>query len=303
LGFLVLVALLQGCSIHQLAVNKLADTLASGGATFATEDDPELVKAAVPFGLKLMESLLIENPRHSGLLLAACSGFTQYSYVFVQQEAEEKEDTDLESAEALRARARRLYLRAKGYGLRGLEVAHPNLEQTLLKSPKAAVQMAKAADVPLLFWTAAAWAGAISVSKDDPALVADRVIMEALMDRALELKEDYGRGAIHSFLISYEMSRVGVPGDPAARARKHFERAMELSQGQLASPLVTLAEAVSVDRQDKTEFVQLLNRALAIDPDAAPQSRLENLLAQRRARWLLSRVDELFLDGGRNSSK
>ena len=39
----------------------------------------------------------------------------------------------------------------------------------------------------------------------------------------------------------------------------------------------------------------LLDRALAIDPDAKPEWRLENLVMQRRARWLLAREDELFL--------
>ena len=44
-----------------------------------------------------------------------------------------------------------------------------------------------------------------------------------------------------------------------------------------------------------TEFKELLNRALAINPDAKPEWRLVNLVMQRRARWLLSRTDELFL--------
>ena len=74
----------SGCSIKRLAVNKLGNALASGGTTFAADDDPELVKAAAPFSLKLMETLLAENPRHEGLLLASASGFTQYAFAFVQ---------------------------------------------------------------------------------------------------------------------------------------------------------------------------------------------------------------------------
>jgi predicted anti-sigma-YlaC factor YlaD len=64
-----------------------------------------------------------------------------------------------------------------------------------------------------------------------------------------------------------------------------------------------LAESVALQNQDRAGFEELLKRALAIDPDAAPQSRLQNLIAQRRARWLLSRMDELFLDGAKNDSK
>lgn len=296
-------ALSCGCSIKKMAINKLGDALAGGGTAFASDDDPELVKAAVPFSLKLIESLLAESPRHRGLLLAACSGFTQYSFAFVNQEADEKADTDIAAADVLRARAKRLYLRARGYGLRGLEVKYPNFEQALRKNPKDAVRATTSGDVPFLFWTAAAWGAAISISKDDPALVSDQLIVEALIDRALKLDEDFDRGAIHGFLISYEMARQGAPGDAALRSQKHFDRALELSQGKLASPLVSLAESVAVEKQDKAGFKSLLNRALAINPDAAPESRLQNLVAQRRARWLLGRVDELFLDGATGDSK
>jgi predicted anti-sigma-YlaC factor YlaD len=286
----------SGCSLfRRSALDQVADTVAGSGTTFASDEDPDLVKAAAPFSLKLMESLLAENPRHQGLLTAAASGFTQYAFAFVQQEADELEAHDLAAAEALRARARRLYLRARTYGLRGLEGNHPGFSNALLVNPRAAAGTATKADVPLLYWTATAWAGAISLSKDNPDLLAQIPAMEALMDRALELDEGYGRGAIHTFLVSYEMSRQGARGDPAARARTHFERAMALSEGKNAAPLVALAEAVAVYRQDVKEFESLLNRALIIDPDADPDARLQNLVMQRRARWLLSRKAELFL--------
>ena len=54
--------LLPGCSVRKAAVNQLANALAAGGDTYASDDDPELVAAAVPFGLKTMESLLAEAP-------------------------------------------------------------------------------------------------------------------------------------------------------------------------------------------------------------------------------------------------
>jgi predicted anti-sigma-YlaC factor YlaD len=50
-----------------------------------------------------------------------------------------------------------------------------------------------------------------------------------------------------------------------------------------------------VASQDRGRFDELLKQALAIDPDAAPSRRLANVLAQDRARWLLSRAEELFL--------
>ena len=286
----------SGCAWRRFALNQVAAAAAQTGTSYASDDDPELIRAAAPFGLKLLESLLAENPQHRGLLSAAASGFTQYAFAFVQQDADELEGRDLAGAEALRARARRLYLRAQGYGLRGLEAKHPGFGAALRVSPKTAVQAATRDDVPLLYWTASAWAEAITLAKDNPELVAQVPAMEALIDRALTLDESYGRGAIHTFLIAYEMSRQGAPGAPAVRARAHFDRALALSAGQEAAPFVALAEAVTVQKQDRREFESLLTRALAINPDACPETRLVNLIMQRRARWLLARQGELFLD-------
>jgi predicted anti-sigma-YlaC factor YlaD len=284
------------CSIKRLAVNKLGDALAEGGATFESDDDPELVEAAAPFSLKLMESLLEESPRHRGLLTAVASGFTQYAYAFVHLEADRLEDRDLDAATAAWDRAKKLYLRARDYAVRGLEVRHDGLGDRLREDPEAALADVDVADVPLLYWTAVTWAGAITLSKDDPDLVGDLPIVEALVDRALELDESFKDGAIHDFLIVYEMTRPGGVGEPAARAREHFERAMELTGGQLASPLVSLAESVAVAEQDRAQFEELLQRALAIDPDGRPEWRLSNLIFQRRADWLLQRTDRLILD-------
>ena len=287
-----------GCSVKRMAVNKVGDALAGSGTTFASDDDPELVKAALPFSLKLMESLLNESPRHQGLLLAACSGFTEYAYAFVQEDADETEDKDLAAAEEMRGRARRLYLRAHNYGLRGLEVRHKGFEKALRANAKTAVTVATAKDVPLLYWTALSWAAAISLSKDNPDLIAEMPLVEAMMDRALALDEAFDYGAIHAYFITYEMSRPGGTGDPAARSRQHFERALALSGGQQAGPMVSFAEAVCVQKQDLKEFESLLHQALAINPDAKPEWRLANLVMQRRAKWLLSRTDQLFLRTG-----
>jgi predicted anti-sigma-YlaC factor YlaD len=245
-----------------------------------------------------MEGLLNQSPRHEGLLLATASGFTEYAYAFVQQDADELEDKDLAAAEEMRGRARRLFLRARNYGLRGLEVRHKGFEKALRADPKQAVRAARMKDVPLLYWTAVSWAGAISLSKDNPDLIAEMPVVEAMMDRALELNEAFDDGAIHGFLITYEMSRPGGTGDPAARSRQHFERALALSKGMQAGPMVSFAESVCVQKQDLKQFESLLHQALAINPDAKPEWRLANLVMQRRAKWLLSRTDQLFLRSG-----
>ena len=295
LGMVCLLLAAPGCSIKRLAVSKVGNALAGSGTTFASDDDPDLIRAAVPFSLKLMEALLAEDPKHAGLLLATTRGFTQFGYAFVQQDADELEDKDFAAAEELRGRARRLYLRAHRYGLRGLDVRHHGFETALRANPKTAVRAATKQDVPLLYWTALSWAAAIALSKDNPQLIAELPIVEAMMDRALEVDESYDSGAIHNYFITYEMSRPGGTGEAAARSRQHLERALALSGGHQAGPMVAYAEAVCVQKQDLKQFEALLHQALAIDPNAKPEWRLANLVMQRRAKWLLSRTDQLFL--------
>jgi predicted anti-sigma-YlaC factor YlaD len=71
---------------------------------------------------------------------------------------------------------------------------------------------------------------------------------------------------------------------------------MEFSGGKLCGPLVTLAESVSLPRQDKAEFRRLLQQALEMNPDSKPEWRLANIVMQRRARWLLNNMEKLFID-------
>lgn len=280
-----------GCSVQRWATDKAADALAADSTVIARDDDPELVRAAVPFSLKLMETVLAKDPGHDGLLLAASRGFTQYAYAYVQMDADLLEDRDYAGAQQLRQRARRLYLRARDYGLRGLETRHPQFATALNRDAPAAAATLRAADVPLLYWTAVAWAAAVAQAKDDPALIGDLAKVDALAARAAELDADFGAGALQGFLVTYEMARAGR--EPVARA--HFARAVALSRGASAAPYVALAESVCVATRARTEFLSLLDAALAIDADAHPDNRLENLILQRRARWLQTRVDDLFL--------
>jgi predicted anti-sigma-YlaC factor YlaD len=292
---LVALVLLPACSVKRLAVNRIGDALASGSSAFVDDDDPELVGGAVPFALKTTETLLREAPRHRGLLLAATSGFAQYAFAFVQQPADFVEAQDLARATEQRARARRLFLRSRDYGLRGFEVDFPGFAERLRADPGQAVARTQKRHVPLLYWTGVAWFGAINLSKDDSALTADQYVAEALVRRALALDEGFERGTLHDILISWE-GRGEAAGGSFDRAREHFDRAVALAAGRRAAPFVTYAESVCVARQDRKGFEEALAGALAVDPAALPAQRLTNVIFQRRARWLLARVDELFIE-------
>ena len=276
-----------------MAIGSLADSLASGASVYASDEDPELVREAIPFTLKTLESLLTELPDHPGLLLSACSGFTQYAYAFIQTDADILEPLDYEKAKEMRDRARRMYLRARDYCLRRLELRHKGISAQLSLEPDKALGNTTAEEVEVLYWTGAAWGSAVSLGLDRPELIAELPTARALMKRALELDEDFSDGAIHAVMISLEAVPEAMGGSPA-RAKTHFERAVELTRGLSAGPYVTYAASVAGPAEDRAEFERLLNAALAIDVNKKPDWRLANLISQRRARDLLARIDDII---------
>jgi predicted anti-sigma-YlaC factor YlaD len=302
-AMLLLAASGSGCSVERLAANRLADALAGSGTTYASDGDPELVGDALPFSLKLMESVLADAPEHRDLLAATSAAFTQYAYAFVQQDADALALSDSDKAWEAWNRARGLYLRARDYGLRGLEVAHPGFGAALRQDHTGAVEVAGAADADLLYWTAVSWAAAIALGKDDPALVAELQNVSALIDRALAVAEDWDRGAIHAFLVTYTMARPDEPTDREGQARRHFARAIELTQGKAASPYLAWAEAVCIPREDRACFDRAIESALAIDPEAEPSMRLANVVMRRRASWLRDNVDHWILPPPANAQE
>ncbi|HEY2431735.1 MAG TPA: TRAP transporter TatT component family protein [Vicinamibacterales bacterium] len=288
-------AALGGCGMLQRkAVGMVANTLASSGDVFTRDDDPELVGQAIPFGLKLYESLLDSAPKNKDLLIATCSNFTQYGVAYLETEALVLGETNHHDEVAhLNTRALKLYLRAKGYCLRAMEVRFPGITPALLKDPVAALKPAKKADVPLLYWMAASWGSAIALGVDKPELVIDLPTVRALAERAIALDETWNQGALHEMFIALD-SQPEALGGSVERARVHFKRAVELQNGAAPGPYVSLAIGVSMPAQDRAEFESLLKQALAIDPEKSPSTRLITLVQQRRAQAMLDHIDTLF---------
>jgi predicted anti-sigma-YlaC factor YlaD len=286
-----------GCSIKKMAVNKVGDMLSASGSTFESDEDPDLVAAAIPFGLKLYEGLLAESPKHTGLLLAAASGFTEYSYAFVDLPGEEEREDSVDKANAMQERARKLYMRAHGYAMRGLEVKYPGFGAALDNDAESALKRVRKRDVPFLYWSAASLGLAVSTSKGSPEMIGQLPLVETVVNRIVELDETYDNGAVPEFLITLEGAKSGVKlEDMEAAMRKHFDRAMEISKGKRAGTYVSFAENADEPAQNAAEFKSMLDKALAIDVDADPTTRLANVVAQRRARWLLAHQSELFLE-------
>lgn len=285
-----------GCSVRSMAVNSMADALSEGGASvYAKDDDPELVGDALPFSLKMMETVLESTPRHKKLLVATSSAFVQYTHAYVLLPVDAGQTKDITHERERKLRAKKLFLRARAYGLRALDVNYASVSDSLLHNRNYVVQKFNKDDVPAIYWTAAAWGSAISVAKTDMTLVASYPAMVALIRRALELDESWQQGALHEFMIALSMSIPESEGGGAATAEKHFARAMELNGGRSVSSKVFFAESVCIAKQDRARFNSLLKEVLEFDADRYPENRLANIIAQRKALGLMADIDNLFI--------
>ena len=240
-----------------------------------------------------IEKQVARNPDNPDLLLKAVTELTIYSYAFFMEQADREIVINYNQGRNLYNRALNIFNRAKDYGLRGIKLQYPEFD-SLMTATKMESFPFKRKDVPFLYWTAAAWGGAISASKGDLAYIVEIPKVGWLLERALEVEAEWNKGALYSAMISYSMKRPDQVGKGEKQARMYFKKALETSGGNASSPYVTLAEVVSTFNQDREEFEDLLKKALIIDIDIDPELKLSNIIAQSRARWLLEQKEELF---------
>ena len=254
----------------------------------SSEDDLQLAREASAFYLKFSESVLKETPGHLKLAESVSAGFTQYAYAFVAFDAEKIDTKNPKVAAQMRERAARLYARAHRHAMVALERSHPGFGDALRKpDTKNPLQLTKT-QVPLAYWAAASLGGWISMSKDAPDLVADLPLSMRLAELAWQTDPTYGQGALASLMGTLEAAKVG---GSRPKAQAYFDQAIALSQGKEAGPLVAKAEGVALPAEDRKQFEQLLQQALAI---SQAHRSLQNEVMRERAQWLLSSVDELF---------
>ncbi len=289
------------CSIKKMAMRQVASALTGPGSStvFTGDNDPELVGDALPFTIKMYESLMTSLPRHPGLRLQTGSLYVMYANAYLQTPADMLSDEEMAEEEFLLNRAKNLYLRGRDFILEALENKYPGFLKKLTdKKFGPALAPMKKEDVPFLYWSAAGWLGAFALNPFDMKLGMTVPRAAAMMERVLQLDPDFGGGSIHDFYVTYYGSMPDYMGGDFNKARDHYKKAVEASGGKSTSPHLSLATTVSVQEQDLKEFKALLKKVLAIDPDADPANRLLNTINQRKARWLLEHTEDYFLEAG-----
>jgi predicted anti-sigma-YlaC factor YlaD len=280
----LLVFSLSACSVRQQLIRQAADEMSQQSVE---EEDIGLAREASAFYLKLAESLLRSVPGHVALAQSVTSGLTQYAYAFLSNEADRLESNSLAQAQALRERAARMFERAQKQGWAALNLRHPGLPSQLLSMDSKALRL-QPDEVGLAYWTAAAWGGQISLSKDMPDVVADLPLVVNLATLAWQTNPAYGDGSLASLMGTLEGAKVG---GSRQKAQAYYDQAIALGKGLEAGPFVAKAEGVALPAEDRKQFEKLLKQAI----DISQQHRsLQNEVMRERAQWLLSNVDDLF---------
>ncbi len=215
---------------------------------------------------------------------------TGYAYAFLSQKADRLQDENLSKARKKYSKALGHYSKAYQSGLKNLEKRHPGFTKLLAENPGAAVALTDISDANLLYWTAASLGSAIGLSKERPDMLIRLPQVGALAFRVTQLDPAYRNGAAFALLMVYEASRPSMMGGSVKLAKHYYEQALEYSAGNDASLFVSYAEVICVQEQERDAFQENLNRALELK-----QGGMVNKIARRRAKWLLGRIDYLFL--------
>ncbi len=295
------IILFSGCSINKLAMNKVADILAGGstGSVFTSDNDPEFVGDALPFAIKMYETLLASVPRHPELIITTGSLYIMYANAFLYTPASMMKEEMYIEQDKLMKRAKNLYLRGRDIILNGVERRHNGFSELLKKKEfEKILKMMKKNDAPFLYWAAAGWVGAFAIDPFDMELGITLPGAAGLMDMVLKVDPEFEKSSIHDFYTSYYGSLPDYMGGSNEKARENFKESIKYSGGKLIAPFVSLATSVSISTQNLKEFRELLKQAVAFDIESSPENRLVNIINKRKAKWYLDNEEDFFLVTG-----
>ncbi|MCK5481098.1 MAG: hypothetical protein KAJ06_08125 [Gammaproteobacteria bacterium] len=282
LACLTTVLLLSACSMGQMVVRGTQSILDSGVESMNRESDLQLARDAMPANLKLIEGMLIEDPNNSEMRLFAAEGFYGYSYGFI-----EPEDTD---------RARLLYRRCYTHARKALRQSgvKTDPESSSSEELQAAVDHAGKSAVPALFWTASCLGKWIDLNRDKPTGIAGLSSAAIMMQRVIELENEFYFGGAHMFFGVYYGGRAPMFGGDFALSEKSFARATEINNDKLL--LVDVLQAEYLDRQklDQQSFHARLEKVMNAPDDLYPDMALINAISKQRAKRLLETEKDWF---------
>jgi len=265
--------------------------------TFLQEEDLELAKSAIGGQIKLAEIMRENMPEDPDLALLLCQGFASYGQLFeadrdlLKFKGDEKSDKE---AKAMTSRIRRYAIRGRAFCLEILEKRFKGFTEAALKGSAGfnkILEQARVDDVPFLFWLGYAWGYAVINGLTEPELVAQIPQIKAVMERVVQLKEDYFHGAGHLFLGTlYAQSKMF--GGDLTKAETHFDKAEQFSQKKMLLLYYFKARFFSGQKNDTAGCKKMIKDIQSTDLSIAPDLKLVNQLAKKQAEVAQKHIDE-----------
>lgn len=263
------------------------------------ESDPLLMADFFPTALKLYEIMHVQNPSHQGITIMTSSLYVMYANAFVQHKADMLPIDQYELQNSEYKRAKMHYVRGRNYAMEVFEQRYPGFSKNILSTDEQliahAVSKVQVADVDAAYWLGASWLGAWSVDPLDPFLLPTVSGAVALLEKAALLDPSYNEGAIWDILTSFYAGAPSDFGGSMERALEVHQLALTASKGLTPGPYVTYAKSICITLQDYDGFDAALEKALSINPDDNPSTRLATIISQEKARFLQNNRENYFI--------
>lgn len=243
-------------------------------------NDIDTVKTAVPAYLLMVDSFVRDDPENINLLVARAKLYSSYASVFVEEKSRVKRLSQTAFDSALLAaclhREDSCKIRSQPFD---------SFKQLLAKLTKD--------DVTVFYTLGTSWAGWLQANSNDWNAIAELPRITAIMQRLVELDETFQYGGAHLYLGFTETILPPALGGEPDKARAHFERAIELSEGKNLYAKVFYAQRYAKLVFNRELHDKLLHEVINADPNAEDFT-LMNLMAQTRAKQLLKEADDYF---------
>ena len=292
---LVSAVAIASCDMGKLTVNTTSKVLARAKPSSQQESDIETARMAMPATLKTIEGFHVVSPENEILIALLAEGWCQYTTAFVQGEWEQAIETnDFERADALAARGTKLDTRCVNYSFKMLG---GNWEEAVfgeIDALRAKLTSAGKDQVPGMLWLGIGLASTVNMNRDKITIISYLPKAKMILERVIELDDDYNMGLAHMALgMMYSFGGKAIGGNPD-KAKLHFERSIEITEGKFLLTRVMYARHFGVAFQQRDFFHAELVKVLQTSPAVFPEQRLANELAHERALRYLKREKEWF---------
>ncbi len=276
-AFLMLLVLsISACG--QLIANAKKEFAEDISATILAFDDPETIKKAVPSYLILIGSMIKGDPDNPDLLEAGAQLYGAYASGFTDSDASK----------------RALANRAFDYASHAICIRDENfcdaksISYFEFEKRLAAVEKVQAES---LFIFVSSWAGVIEANSSDWNAIAELPKVKAGIQCVLAADETVSNGNAHLYMAVMESLLPPALGGKPELAKKHFDRAIELSNGENLMAKVLYAEKYARMLFDRELHDELLKQVIDADAGSSDQVLINALAKQKAAKLLLDGED------------